>query len=280
MSTKLFDGISVTFCRFEKEHAHTHVADENVIEIDYCHDGRIGWDMGDGNRIFMGKGDFWIHTLRECADSRVSLPGDHYEGLCVTLDLSVLGSNPPSVFDGTEADFSVLKTRFCVGGDSSCFSGNERTNALFSAFYAEKDNLSAAELRISALNLMLYLLRAEPSKLSRPAEYESAQVEIIHSVHAYLLEHICERTTIEQLSRLFAMNPTTLKSLFKAVYGDSIASHTKAHRMEAAARLLTNTSLSLNEVASAIGYESQSRFSAAFRETYGKLPSEYRKQEV
>lgn len=103
------------------------------------------------------------------------------------------------------------------------------------------------------------------------------QVLSIHKVHDYLTNHLDERITIEELSRKFLMNPTTLKSLFKETYGDSIASHIKAHRLEHAATLLTETDKSLNEIAKEVGYESQSKFSSAFKEAYGMLPSEYRK---
>jgi len=33
-------------------------------------------------------------------------------------------------------------------------------------------------------------------------------------------------------------------------------------------------------VAQAVGYESQSRFTAAFKEAYGELPTEYRRRHV
>ena len=97
-------------------------------------------------------------------------------------------------------------------------------------------------------------------------------------MHDELLQHPEERPTIEELSRRCLMNPTTLKAVFKAVYGDSLASHMKEHRMERAAELLREGNLSVGEVAAAVGYDSPSRFSAAFRERYHMLPSEYRKQ--
>ena len=74
------------------------------------------------------------------------------------------------------------------------------------------------------------------------------------------------------------MNPTTLKEVFKAVYGDSLASHMKEHRLEKAAELLRRGDESVASVAAAVGYDSPSRFSAAFRERYHMLPTEYRKQ--
>lgn len=40
---------------------------------------------------------------------------------------------------------------------------------------------------------------------------------VVHHVHEYLMEHMGERVTIEELSRRFLMNPTTLKATFKKV---------------------------------------------------------------
>lgn len=102
--------------------------------------------------------------------------------------------------------------------------------------------------------------------------------EIIYAVHEYLTEHLSERITIEELAKKFHINTTTLKKLFKEVYGDSVAAHVKKHRMELACKILTEGNQSIAEIASAVGYESQSRFTAAFKDTYGMLPTEYRKE--
>lgn len=107
-------------------------------------------------------------------------------------------------------------------------------------------------------------------------DYLVSSEEMIHSIHKYLLEHLSERITIEELSRTFLMNTTTLKKEFKEVYGVSIAAHVKEHRMELAARLLQESSDSIAQIAQAVGYTSQSRFATAFKEKYGVLPTEYR----
>lgn len=109
-------------------------------------------------------------------------------------------------------------------------------------------------------------------------DYSSSTEEIIHRIHTYLVEHLADRVTIENLSKQFLMNPTTLKKAFKDVYGMSIAAHMKQHRMEHAAKRLLETKDSIAQIAASVGYESQSRFTSAFRETYGMLPSMYRKQ--
>ena len=47
--------------------------------------------------------------------------------------------------------------------------------------------------------------------------------------------------------------------------------------MERAAELLRSTDLSILEIAGRVGYDSQSKFTAAFKSAYQVLPKEYRK---
>lgn len=108
-------------------------------------------------------------------------------------------------------------------------------------------------------------------------EYQSEQVETVRRVHDYLTENIGQRITIETLARQFLINPTTLKKVFRSVYGNSLASHIKEHRMELAAQLLRETDLSMAQISEQIGYESQSKFTAAFKAYYDIPPTEYRK---
>ena len=108
-------------------------------------------------------------------------------------------------------------------------------------------------------------------------DLSASQEQVIRNVHDYMVEHLSERITIEELSREFLMNTTTLKAVFKKVYGTSLAAHWKAHRMEKAASLLLTTQDDVGTIARSVGYESQSRFTAAFREEYGVSPGEYRR---
>ena len=110
------------------------------------------------------------------------------------------------------------------------------------------------------------------------AVFTAEQVETVRRMHDELLQHPERRLTIEELAHRCLMNPTTLKEVFKAVYGDSLASHMKEHRLEKAAELLRRGNDSVAAVAAAVGYDSPSRFSTAFRERYHMLPTEYRKQ--
>ena len=112
---------------------------------------------------------------------------------------------------------------------------------------------------------------------SNAGEYPAEQMETIRRIHDLLTEDLSSRITIDELSRRFHMNPSSMKALFKAVYGQSIAAHIREHRMEKAAALLRETDASMGEIARAVGYESQSKFTAEFRKTFETLPTEYRR---
>ena len=138
----------------------------------------------------------------------------------------------------------------------------------------------AAETEVSQL---LHHVIEETMSIACPEEADllsdcrADQVALIHEIHEYLMQHLEEKNTIDALSKRFHMNATTLKNVFKSVYGNSLASHMKEHRMERAAELLMNTGLTVAEIAKSVGYDSQSKFTTAFRTQYGVLPKEYRK---
>lgn len=124
----------------------------------------------------------------------------------------------------------------------------------------------------------MYLSSLKMDAKNHLTEYQSEQIETIRAIHKQLMEHMEQRFTIDALSKQYLMNPTTLKNLFKSIYGTSIAAHMREHRMEQAARLLRETDFSIAEIAEQVGYDSQSRFSAAFKEYSGKLPKNYRSE--
>ena len=130
--------------------------------------------------------------------------------------------------------------------------------------------------KVKVLELLLYLGGLKVDSKNCLTEYQAEQIEIIRKIHKQLEEHMEQRFTIESLSKQYLINPTTLKTMFKSVYGTSIAAHMKEHRMEHAAKLLRETSLSIAEIAESVGYDSQSRFTAAFKEYSGKRPKDYR----
>lgn len=276
-SVELYPGIELSYLTLTSDILSIqHPALDHVLEINYCRNGRIGWEMGNGNSVYLGQKDFSLHTLKTCANSSISLPNGTYEGLTVRIDLNMLTENPPDILVGTEITGDYLYDKFCKETSVTSFAGNEQSERIFLGFYNKSENLSLSYQKIKVLELILYLSELSVDIKNRLTEYQSEQIEIIREIHEQLTKHMEQRFTIEALSKQYLMNPTTLKSIFKSVYGNSIAAHIKEHRMERAANLLLTTDLSIAEIAEQVGYDSQSRFTAAFKTFSGKLPKDYR----
>ncbi|MBR1926277.1 MAG: AraC family transcriptional regulator [Bacteroidales bacterium] len=79
----------------------------------------------------------------------------------------------------------------------------------------------------------------------------------------------------EVASRLF-MSYSTFRKTFKEYTGFSPARYISEIRMGKAKELLTNTSVSIKEVAYRVGYNNHDYFFTAFRNRTGRTPAEYR----
>ena len=250
---------------------------KHILEIHHCRAGRICWKTENENGIHLGPGDFSLRSSDAGTDFHLCFPAGSYEGLMLRIDLEEFSAHPPELLAGTGIEGEMLCKKWCKNGAFASFAGNVQTDAIFSAFYGQPEHRQLAYQKIKCLELLLFLGKKKAAPAEPLTEFQSEQVAIIRAIHDQLTQNIRQRITIESLSRQYLINPTTLKEVFKSVYGTSIAAHIKEHRMELAAQLLLETDLHLAEIGQQVGYESQSKFTSAFKAYYQMLPTEYRK---
>jgi len=87
-----------------------------------------------------------------------------------------------------------------------------------------------------------------------------------------------ERWTLESLGRKAAMGRTAFAERFREVVGETPLQYLTSWRMQRAKRLLAESSLSLDEIAEHVGYDSAASFSRAFRKATGHAPGAYRRR--
>ncbi len=275
----LYPGIELCYLTFSTNSFSVHhKAMPHIIQINYCKAGQIVWEMKSGNRIYLNPGDFSLHTMKVCTDSMLTFPNGIYQGLSIYIDLQEVSDHPPELLKGSNIFETILPEKFCRNGSPVFLAGNEQTESIFSAFFNQPESLKLPYQKIKTMELLLYLSKTELTSRQQLSEYKTEQIRIIREIHDQLTRHMEQRITIEKLSRKYLINPTTLKTAFKSIYGTSIAAHIKEHRMEQAAKTLKETDKSIAEIARAVGYDSQSKFTAAFKTYFKVLPKEYRKK--
>ena len=275
----LYPGIELCYLTFSTNSFSVHHnAMPHIIQINYCKVGQIMWEMNSGNRIYLNPGDFSLHTMKACTDSMLTFPNGIYQGLSIYIDLQEVSNHPPELLKGSNIFETILPEIFCRNDSPVFLAGNEQTESIFSALFNQPESLKLPYQKIKTMELLLYLGKTELTSRQQLSEYKTEQIRIIREIHDQLTRHMEQRITIEELSRKYLINPTTLKTAFKSIYGTSIAAHIKEHRMEQAAKMLKETDKSIAEIARAVGYDSQSKFTAAFKTYFKVLPKEYRKK--
>ena len=277
---QVLPGAELAFHCFEGQaHAHRHEPQGDCLEINHCRSGRIGWEMDGGLTLYMGPGDLALHRMDRCADSVLRFPLGHYEGISLELDTAVLAEHLPADLIRAGADPAGLGERFCPDGGVTALPAGERIARIFDVLYDLPAAMRPAYCRLKVQELLLFLARVDPRQEKSLNQVLSQQVEVVKEIHRELTARLDRRPTIEELSRRYLMNTTALKTTFKAVYGQPIAAYMKGCRVREAARLLRETDDPVAEIARRVGYESQSKFTGAFRELEQVSPTEYRRQQ-
>ncbi|HHY98339.1 MAG TPA: helix-turn-helix domain-containing protein [Firmicutes bacterium] len=127
---------------------------------------------------------------------------------------------------------------------------------------------------------------AERLKRSEPfgARVGSARVgsnsheEIIRQTERFIEENLKERITLADVARVVGLCPTYFARVFGEKMGVSFHLYLTQRRMQRAADLLKDSSLSIGEIAYNVGYPDQNHFSQVFKKMIGMSPSNYRKQ--
>ena len=101
-------------------------------------------------------------------------------------------------------------------------------------------------------------------------------IQRINKVVAYINDHLDESLDLKTLAEVAALSEFHFHRVFKALKGESIGAHISRLRIEAAARLLRYSALSIEDIAFNIGYEAPAALSKAFKNQYGITPTQYR----
>ena len=79
---------------------------------------------------------------------------------------------------------------------------------------------------------------------------------------------------VETISKSVHVCPTKLKTVFKSVFGFSMLQYHKEKNMLLALQLIKKSDLHIRNIAQLAGYETASKFTAAFKKRFGFLPSD------
>lgn len=150
----------------------------------------------------------------------------------------------------------------------------EEMKSSFESFYACLYRFPLVRLIDLAYKLLQKAVELKQNGVSRTSE--ALFSEYIQQATAYIEEHLAdEGLSIAQVAEQLHLNPVYFGRVFKTVYGISLKKYILNQRIERAKALLMEGNNNITEVGSSVGILNPSYFTKVFRESTGKLPSEY-----
>ena len=129
-------------------------------------------------------------------------------------------------------------------------------------------------------SLLVYAIRAYASRSAAPPKGWLAAMSDKHVSKAIQAMHsdIDRNWSVGSLAREARMSRSAFALRFRTVLGQTPLEYPTRWRMYKAGAMIRSNNMSFSEVASAIGYGSESSFSRVFRREMGVAPREYRRK--
>ena len=226
--------------------------------------GQVGWG---------GTSDM-VGTIEYCA-------GEPFKFITISMDSEGLDT----LLDGCAEPLPKQFQRLMKGTDRSL---DLQTNwmtptmktvmqqALNCPYHGLTKRLYLESKTLEVFACFLEQFSSSSGKSSQTPALKPADVERIYWAKEILLNDLAHPPSLAGLAKLVGLNDYKLKVGFRQILGTTVFGYLRELRMQHAKDLLATRALSIVEIARAVGYASETSFSAAFKEKFGVPPTIYR----
>lgn len=99
---------------------------------------------------------------------------------------------------------------------------------------------------------------------------------LVQEAVAYIRANLSALPSVAELARRLGLHEKRLLALFREHLGHTVSGFVSEERVQTGARLLSETAMSVQDIALAVGFSSPGNFATAFRARHGLSPQVYR----
>ena len=125
-----------------------------------------------------------------------------------------------------------------------------------------------AELLISFIRYSIPTLQRSQMSINRESSLSNMIIN-------YMLDHITENITIEELVRYSGSNKTTIAKVFRNTFNTSIMEYFIKLKIDTAKKYLREDNYNISQISDLLGYSGIHYFSRQFKKVTGMSPTEY-----
>ena len=158
------------------------------------------------------------------------------------------------------------------------FSGNERNDLetiLFAMLKEEKEKLPKWNNIVeSYMNVLIGLILRKYLSKEIAEDIQEDWIDLIE----FIENNLGTKLTLKTLSEKCFYNPAYFSRVFKEKFNITLTEYIMRKRIERASKMLSDTDMSIDQVARSCGYETISAFYRAFNKIKGMSVSDFRKK--
>ena len=273
----LLDGVSAMLLRLEMD-CYTELRTRtDVLEINFCANGRFETRFSLRDQVLLKPGDMAISCYDGIhgSSSESHFPLGYYEGICLEVEPETARGWIDRSAPAFSVDFSALKQNLLGNKWYRCGAAGPRCEHVFRELYESAAYQDRGFLQLKVVELLMLLSRIPWGAAEDP--YCSAkQAELVRHLRDHLLTNREGYVSLSQLAAEHAISVSHLQKLFRQVYGVPVYHYIKEYRLEQAAAELVRSDRPVTQIAQSAGYDNASKFSESFKKRYGATPSQYR----
>lgn len=273
----LFDGVKAMLLQLETHGFPEERPQRDGIEINFCVNGRFESHFSSRDLAVLKPGDMAVSTFDGVhgLHSQSDFPLGYYEGVCIAVDCGPAEAWMRRNVAPLACDFSVLRQNLLGSEWYAAAAAGPRCEHVFRELFENLRYFDRKTLTLKILELFSLLESIPRAELSR--EYRSAeQLRLARHLRDHLLTDRNNYVSLARLAEEHQISVSHLQRLFRQIYGVPVYHYIREYRLEQAAVELLNSRKRIVEIAMDAGYDSASKFSAAFKSRYGITPSVYR----
>jgi len=171
-----------------------------------------------------------------------------------------------------DAYLGIVETTTRALGSQTRHSPDAEPFAGLDEAFDSSDNIEQFAERVSSIVESL-IAGTAGGQADRDQDQDQDRIERICE---YIRQHFSEEISTQMLAKEFSINANYLSTLFRTRTGVTVTGYIQDVRMNAACRLLSETAMSVSEVAESVGYFDPKYFYRVFKRAKGFTPGEIR----
>lgn len=146
--------------------------------------------------------------------------------------------------------------------------------------YSKNNYRENTYIKLTLLQLLLFLNNCKPNRQDAALTEINNTQKLMFEILGYINNNFSKDITLEFISDKYYLSTFYFSRTFKEVTGFHFVEYLNNVRIKEAKKLLLNSTLTINEIASVTGFNSNTHFGRVFKQITGCSPSAYKKNEL